>query len=212
MAIQAPGTERPVVTVYPPELPDAQILQEAIRKSISTSPKAFLKSIEDVDSSTPDYWEKEIDSATWTVIQRGEDVVGIAVARWPDLDMRGDIDQASARYIESVWIDPELRRCHLGERLMRFLFEVEYTKSPDVSQFLLWVFKGNKPAIRLYKRMGFKRAGRQKLPDGSGRIELRYKYSLVPNAAERAAAADARQKDLDEHGLIYRVLGDRETA
>jgi ribosomal protein S18 acetylase RimI-like enzyme len=212
MAIRALGTERPVGTAYEPKLPDAQILEQAIRLSIFTSPRAFLKTIEDVDNSDPDYWEKEISSATWVVIQRDKEVVGVAVARWPDLDTRWNVDQASARYIESVWIDPELRGSHLAERLVRFLFEVEYAKSPDVRQFLLWVFRKNKPAIRLYRRMGFKYVGKQALPDGSGRIELRYKYSFKPDAAKREAAAVARQQDLEKHGVIYRVLGDGETS
>lgn len=210
MANHAAGAEGPVGTGLKRD--DAQILADAIRKSISTSPEAFLKTIEDIDNKACDYWQKEIDSSTWAVLQRGDEVVGIAVARWPDLEMDRDIDRTEARFIESVWVAPELRGSHLGERLVRFLFEVECAKSPGVRRFLLWVFDKNSPAIRLYKRMGFTYVGRQDLPGGSGRTELRYEYLLEPEAADMKAAADKRQDDLREYGVIYRVLGDGETS
>lgn len=212
MAIGAPETEGLAGTAYQSELPDAQILRRAIRKSIHTSSEAFLKTVEEVDNCGIDYWEQEIVSATCAVIQRGEDVVGVAVARQPDPEKNPGIDPPSTRFIESVWIDPELRGSHLGERLVRFLFAVEYAKSPGIRQFLLWVFEKNVSAIRLYQRMGFVYDFEQTLPDGSGRIEFRYRYSLKPDAAVMAAAAEARQQDLDMHGMVYRVLGDRETS
>jgi hypothetical protein len=78
---------------------------------------------------------------------------------------------------------------------------------------LLWVFEKNVPAIRLYERMGFGYDEIwQKLSDGSGRIELRYRYPWNPDLAAMAADAEARQQDLDGYGVIYRVLGDRETS
>jgi ribosomal protein S18 acetylase RimI-like enzyme len=212
MAIHVPKTEALAGTAYQPELLDAQILQRTIRKSIYTSSEAFLKTVEEVDNCGTGYWEQEIASSTWAVIQRGEDVIGVAVARRPDPEKNPDVDPPSTRFIESVWIDPELRGSHLGERLVRFLFAVEYAKSPGIREFLLWVFEKNVSAIRLYQRMGFVYDIEQKLPDGSGRIELRYRYSLKPDAAPVAAAAESRQQGPDIHGLIYRVLGDRETS
>ncbi len=195
-------------TGHQAELLDTEILQRAIRESILTSPEAFLKTIEDVDSRAVGYWQKEIDISTWAVIQRGDEVVGIAVARWPDLEMDRNIDRARARFIESVWIAPGYRGGHLGERLIRFLFEAECAKSPDVRQFMLWVLAKNRRAIRLYKRMKFRYVERQVLPDGSGRIELRYEYRLKPGARVMKAAAKARQNDLRKRDMTYRVLGE----
>ena len=91
---------------------------------------------------------------------------------------------------------------------MRFLFEVEHAKSPGIGRFLLWVFDKNEYAIRLYKRMGFRRVARQDVPDGSGRIELRYEYWLEPDARGIQAARAARRDDLRTYGLVYRVLGE----
>lgn len=212
MAIGAAETEGLAGTADHSELTDAQILRRAIRKSIHTSPEAFLKTVEEVDNCGAGYWKQEIVSATWAVIQQGEDVVGVAVAKQPNPKKDRDIDPSSTRFIESVWIDPDLRGSQLGERLVRFLFAVECARSPDIRQFLLWVFEKNDSAIQLYRRMGFVYDTEQELPDGSGRIECRYRYSLKSDAAVMAAVTEPRQQDLDDvQGLIYRVLGDRET-
>ncbi len=208
MANHASGAAGLSGTGHQAKLPDAQILKQAIRESISTSPEAFLKTIEDVDNREPGYWQKEINTSTWAVIQRGDEVVGIAVARYPDLEMDRNIDPTRVRFIESVWIAPGLRGGHLGERLIRFLFEVECAKSPDIRQFMLWVLAKNRRAIRLYKRMKFRYVERQVLPDGSGRIELRYEYQLKLGARVMKVAAKARQNDRSKHDLVYRVLGE----
>lgn len=208
MADKASGADDPVGAEPLHGLRDAQMLKEAMHEATSTSPEAFLMTIDDIKAKEADYWEREISSSTWAVIQKGDKVVGFAVARWPDGEMDRDVDPAAARFIESVWIHPKLRRQRLAEQLVRFLFEVERAKSPGIRQFLLWVFDKNDKAIRLYERMGFRRVGRQKLDDQSGREELRYEYRLEPDARRMQAALAARLDDLRTSGLVYRVLGE----
>jgi ribosomal protein S18 acetylase RimI-like enzyme len=193
-----------------PKFRDARILKKAIRESILTSPGSFLKTVADVDTMSADLWDKEVDTYTWAVIQQFGNVVGIAVARWPDKDIDHNIDEFSARFIESVWIAPILRGSHLGERLVNYLIEEERKRHPAVSHFMLWVFKDNKRAIRLYRRMHFKRVGKHALEDH--RIELRYEYVLRDmshkNAVRRSRAnAVARERDQRLYGITYRVLG-----
>jgi ribosomal protein S18 acetylase RimI-like enzyme len=208
MANQASGAEDPVAAKPLPGVRDAQMLKEAMHEAISESPEAFLMTTDDLKAKEPDYWEMEVRSSTWAVIQEADKVVGFAVARSPDGEKDRDVDPAAARFIESVWIHPDLRRQRLAERLVRFLFEVEHAQSPSVRRFLLWVFDKNKYAIRLYKRMGFRHVGRQKLDDQSGREELRYEYRLEPDAGRVQAALAARQDDQRKYGLVYRVLGE----
>jgi ribosomal protein S18 acetylase RimI-like enzyme len=214
MTNHAPGAENSAETGHRPALRDAQILQKAIRESISTSPEAFLKTVDDVDETSIDYWEKEIDTSTWAVIQRGEEVVGIAVARWPDREMDTGIDPTMARFIESVWITPELRGSRIGERLVRFLFEVECKKNPGIRQFLLWVFDNNHRAIRLYERMGFFYTGMKNYDIRGGRTELRFQYRLtfdnavVVKATETVVTEAARRADLRQFDVRYRILGE----
>jgi ribosomal protein S18 acetylase RimI-like enzyme len=208
MADQASGAEDPVDAQPQPRIRDAEILEKAMRAALSTSPEAFLTTMDDLDHKEADYWESEISSATWAVIQRGDKVVGFAVARWPHHEMDRDVDPAAARFIESVWIDPKLRGKRMAERLVRFLFEVERAKNPSVCRFMLWVFDKNQRAIRLYKRMGFTYVARQELDDESGRMELRYEYRLEPDALGAEDALAVRQDDLSNDGLVYRVLGE----
>ena len=187
---------------------DARILQRAMRKSIDISPDAFLKTVDDVDKKPIGYWMNEIRSSTWAVIERGDEVLGIAAAKWPDREI--DIeDQSTARFIESVWIAPELRGHRMGERLVRYLFEVECRKNPDIRQFLLWVLDENHPARRLYRRMGFKYTA-VKQWHHPGMTELKYRLtfgSVVVKAIETAMNEAARRADLREFGVRYRILG-----
>jgi ribosomal protein S18 acetylase RimI-like enzyme len=197
----------PVETESRPESKDARILKEAVRESILTSPGSFLKTVADVDTTSVGYWDKEIKTSTWVVIQQLDEVVGIAVARWPNKEIDRDIDQVKARFIESVWIAPRFRRSRMGERLVNYLIDVESEQFPSVSQFMLWVFEDNKHAIRLYKRMRFNRVDEHALENG--RIELRYEYALPEPSARRAARKAneaARERDLLQHGVTYRVL------
>jgi ribosomal protein S18 acetylase RimI-like enzyme len=190
---------------------DAQTLQQAIRKSVATSPEAFLKTVEDVDGMTIDYWEKDIGDATWAIIERDDkQVVGIAVSRLPHREMDSDIDPDRARFIESVWIDQELRGNKLGERLVRFLFEAECNKNPEIEHFYLWVFEENQRAIHLYQRMKFVSTGMSQRLNLVGRTEIKYRLTLdtaVVKATETAVNEAARRKDQEDFGVTYRVLG-----
>lgn len=187
-----------------PESSDAQTLKMAVHSALFTSPEAFLMTIEELNDKEKEvgYWEKEVRSSTWVVIKRVDEVVGVAVARWPD---PRDGDPATERYIESVWIDPKLRGQHLAEQLIKFLFEVECDKSPYVGQFSLWVFDKNEYAKRLYKRMGFEYAGQQYARNGCK--ELRYEYRLELGIGGTSAAASTQLDAPRNSDLIYRVLG-----
>lgn len=209
MTSHAYWAARLFVARHQPALRDAELLQGAIRKSISTSPEAFLKTVDDVDNKSMDYWEKEIDSSTWVVIQRRKEVVGIAVSRWPDYEMDRDVDPATTRFIESVWINPKLRHHGMGERLVRYLIEVECKKYADVKQFLLCVFKENDRAIGLYERIGFTHEHEQQVT--RGKTELRIEYLMKLDTAAKPTGAGinqaGRQDDLRQFGVAYRILG-----
>ncbi len=84
---------------------DAETLYYAMRKAVSTSPDSFLKTVKDVDAESEDYWINEIMSSKWAVAQRGGEVVGVAASKRPHPGMDRE-DPATARYIESVWVDP----------------------------------------------------------------------------------------------------------
>ena len=103
----------------------------------------------------------------------------------------------------------------MGERLVRFLFEVE-CKNSEIKQFLLWVFDKNHRAIRLYERMGFVYTGIKNHNIRGDGTELQFQYQLtfdtaVVKATETVVDEAARRADLREFDVRYRILGE-ETA
>lgn len=206
------GTESPTESSASLELVrDAQILHDTVREAVRTSPHAFLRTVSDVDAKSLDYWIDEIQSSTWAVAQRDGEVVGVAAGKHPDPD-KDEEDQLTSRYIESVWISPELRGHRLGERLIKYLLEAEYRKNQYIKQFLLWVFTTNSSAISLYRHMGFVR-----MPEEHKGIRTQIKYRLdfdceVYAAVGLAVNEAVRRQDQRQYGVTYRVLGEKDSA
>jgi ribosomal protein S18 acetylase RimI-like enzyme len=189
---------------------ESKKLQDAVREAVRTSPDSFLNTLNDVEAKGPDFWIDEIRRSTWTVVERGEEVVGITAGTRPD-PAKDREDPATARYIESVWIAPKLRGLRLGERLINFLLEVEYRRNQRIRQFLLWVFRSNWSAIKLYDHMGFRPTG--ECNDGI-RPEIKYQLDLnrEAHAARVLANESARLQDRWRYGVTYRVLGEEDSA
>jgi ribosomal protein S18 acetylase RimI-like enzyme len=205
------GTESPVEISTEPEQRDAKILREAVREAIRTSPGSFLKTVEDVDAKAQDYWIYEIQSSTWIVAEWGEEIVGVAAAKRPDPDKDSE-DGATTRYIESIWIAPNLRHRGRGHELIGHLLEAEYRKNPLVRRFLLWVFTTNSSAIRLYKHMGFVSTGEE---NKGFRPEIKYRLDFDDQVylAVRLAVNDAaRRLDKQQYEVTYRVLGNKDST
>src|ERR1700745_3286507 len=98
MVNHASGGEDPRRGGLPSDPRDVRVLEQALREATSPSPEAFLKTMEDIENRAPDYWQKEIDSATWVVIENDEgDPVGVAAARVPDLEMDSGINRPDTR-------------------------------------------------------------------------------------------------------------------
>jgi len=187
---------------------DAVILHDAMREAVRTSPDSFLKTVEDIDAESLDYWIDEIRSSTWVVAQRGDEVVGVVAAKRPDPD-HDDEDQETSRYIESVWIAPDLRGHRLGKRLIKCLLEAEYRKSKHIKQVLLWVFTTNSAAIKLYRNMGFVRTPRK---NEGIKTEIEYRRDFNRKVYAAIGLAVARWHDKLRYGVTYRELGNGDSA
>jgi ribosomal protein S18 acetylase RimI-like enzyme len=118
--------------VYPAELTagsaiqrDARKLQWAVRESVSSSPEAFLAHINDIDAKSASDWIDEIRLSTWAIVERDDEILGIAAAKRPDRDEDKDVNQSTARFIESVWIAGAMRRRGIGRRLVEYLIDIE---------------------------------------------------------------------------------------
>jgi ribosomal protein S18 acetylase RimI-like enzyme len=184
---------------------DADILRDAMRDAVGTSPGSFLRTVADVDAEPPEYWANEIRSSKWAVAQHGGQVVGIAAGKRPNPAMDSE-DPATARYIESVWIAPGLRRRRLGERLIKYLLTAEYLDNHFIRQFLLWVYVTNEPAMRLYEHIGF--VPTREINVGT-RTEIKYCLDFSPELHTTIGllAQGTRRQDLLSRAVTYRVLG-----
>lgn len=183
---------------------DWGLLRDTILKSIATSPGAFLATADELKAESPEYWEERLKSSTWAVVQRGNEILGIAAAKPPS-----DTDRYALRekacFIESVWVDPSLRRKGVGERLVTYL--IEQQRSARIHKFYLWVFDYNSPAIRLYDRMDFKRTGR------ASRLLRRFEIQFVRAFDSDVVDEDElkqndadRERDQEAFGISYRLL------
>jgi ribosomal protein S18 acetylase RimI-like enzyme len=184
---------------------DAEILYYAMREAVRTSPGSFLRTVQDVDAEPPDYWVNEVRSAKWAVAQRGGKVVGVAASKHPDPGMDQE-DPATARYIESVWVTPGLRRRRLGERLIKYLLTAEYWSNQSIKLFVLWVYASNAAAMRLYEHIGF-----VKTPESNvgARTEIKYRLEFNPEVHTTISLGPSGARRLDQlhRGVTYRVLG-----
>lgn len=191
----------------------AKLLQDAVRKAVLTSPDSFFKTVADVDAKAQDYWVGEIRSSTWVVAEQDGHAVGVAASKLPDRSKDKE-DPRNSRYIESVWIAPNLRGHRLGERLITYLMTAELRKNPNVKQFVLWVFASNSSAINLYKYMNFYQTEEsQEGPD----FRTEIKYRLETNLETCAAVWETADKDTLsgsklKYGVTYRVIGEGDSA
>jgi ribosomal protein S18 acetylase RimI-like enzyme len=176
-----------------------------MREAVSTSPGSFLKTVADVDAEPPDYWVNEVRSSKWAVAQSGGEVVGVAASKLPDPGMDRE-DPATARYIESVWVAPGLRRKRLGERLIKYLLTTEYWNNLHITQFVLWVYATNASAMRLYEHIGFIRTPERNV---GARTEIKYRLDFNPEVHTTIGltANGAQRHDQLHRGVTYRLLG-----
>jgi ribosomal protein S18 acetylase RimI-like enzyme len=191
---------------------DAPRLQAAMRAAVSTSPEAFFTTLADLDARPAACWEREIRTSSWAVLEAGDAVVGIAAAKRPDPVADSGHDPARARFIESVWIDPGLRRQGLGEWLVSYLIETQ--RGRGIDWFLLWVFPANLGAIQFYERLGFTKTGQLKPytrdEQGSWGLEVQYGRQFGSpdvNDAPRPASRAARWRDGPGLRVGCRLLG-----
>lgn len=187
---------------------DADILRSAMRDAVGTSPGSFMRTVADIDAEPPEYWADEVRSSKWAVAQHGGRVVGIAAGKRPDPRLDSE-DPATARYIESVWIAPGLRRRRLGERLVKYLLTAEYLDNHFIRQFLLWVYTTNAPAMRLYEHIGF--VPTREVNVGP-KTEIKYRLDFNPELHTTIGLLvhGVHRPDLSYRGVTYRVLGQSE--
>ena len=96
--------------------------------------------------------------------------------RW--IGCAGAVVEGGAPYVISMWVNPAERGRRIGVGLMRAV--VGWAIEGGHRRLLLWVTAGNRPALKLYERLGFQRTGRsQPLPHTPSVLELEYVADLA---------------------------------
>ena len=180
--------------------------------AVSTSPDAFLATEESLLRKSSSDWATDLRKSIWVVAEQNSKVVGLAAAKRPYGEDSWEYDETSARFIESVWIEPSIRRRGLGGRVVSYLIEQQRLRDPKVEQFYLWVFEDNIPAIALYEQMGFKPTGRSSTPEGRTVPEIQYRLLFDSSVSEEAELTANKATPLlgwANYRLRYRVLGSK---
>ena len=160
-----------------------------------------MTKLSEVIDKDPEFWQEELRSAKWAVVQRGQQTLGIAAAK-PSADEDVYAARGSACFIESVWIHPDWRNNGMGQRLVTYL--IDQQRQVGIQEFYLWVLKRNGSAKEFYRyRMGFKETGRE---SDHPETQLSREFdSNVVDEEELERHQSARAVDT-EKGITYRLL------
>jgi ribosomal protein S18 acetylase RimI-like enzyme len=124
-------------------------------RSLRDSPGAFGSSHEREAALELEAWRERTealardDDRALFVAEQGGVLVGCGGVVVP-------VAESSAE-VFAMWVAPEARRRGVGERLLRAL--VAFATSRRARTIRLLVLPGNEPALRLYRRFGFRETG-----------------------------------------------------
>jgi GNAT superfamily N-acetyltransferase len=132
---------------------DATALRALRLRALADAPAAFASSLSDEAARPDSYWSELTQDAVVFVAVEGQAWVGMAATRWFDRE-QGVVQ------LWGMWVDPAVRRCGLGERLVS---EVDRWAGENGARALrLGVIEGVADAEAFYRRLGFARTGETK--------------------------------------------------
>lgn len=146
-------------------------LRDIRLRALLDAPDAFGSTWDEVSRRPPESWTAQLTAMTTLV----------AVIEGPDgpLDVglvRGDRDDEgrNIRWLVSMWVAPEARRCGVGSALISTL--IDWARTQGVEALRLDVGEHNEGAAALYRKHGFVPTGvRDTLPPPRSHItEVQY--------------------------------------
>ena len=146
--------------------------------ALADTPSAFGSTLAAEAAYPPDRWQERaqaaeagVDSVTFFALD-GSSVVGLVGGyREP-----GAADEAVE--LVSMWVAPSHRGTGTGHRLVEAV--VDWARSVGAAGINLWVTRGNDPAERLYRSLGFEPTGDvAPLPSDPCKDELRMARRFV---------------------------------
>jgi GNAT superfamily N-acetyltransferase len=128
--------------------------------ALREAPHAFTSTFEKEAATGEENWRYRLGVWTFFIAEVEGQAGGIVGA--------GAGELAGSAVLISLWVDPAFRGKGVGSALVGAV--VGWARSQRYGRVLLWVTEVNKPAERLYERLGFLRTGRMSevRPGGPG--------------------------------------------
>ena len=140
-------------------------LVKAIRlKSLETEREAFASIYEEALNYDDSFWENWISNNIILLALVGRKAVGIIRAALED----EDVEKGTA-FIASFYVNRNYRGKGVGMKLMNKLLR-ELKKYDTINAARLWVGEAQKPAIELYKKLGFEKVGEEERKDSDKKV------------------------------------------
>jgi ribosomal protein S18 acetylase RimI-like enzyme len=134
------------------------LFRELRLRALADSPDAFARRFVDEQAQPDAHWIRLTESVTvpggqiMLLAEEGGRSFGLVFGLL-------DKEQPKTGHVGGMWVEPEARGRGAGQALLRAA--IEWARARELERLELWVTEGNRPAIRLYERMGFTATGRR---------------------------------------------------
>lgn len=125
-------------------------------EAVENSPQSFLATAEETNNETQAEWKNKIENMFFAIDEK-DNLVGMVGCYQEKLTKQKHIAN-----IVSFYINPNFRRQGLGRELIKTAIDFAKTKK-EIEKVQLGVITTQKPAIELYKSIGFVIIGEQKM-------------------------------------------------
>ncbi|HVS49223.1 MAG TPA: GNAT family N-acetyltransferase [Candidatus Dormibacteraeota bacterium] len=129
---------------------DWKVFREVRLAALREAPYAFGSTYEGEAGASEESWRNRLRDRTRFVAIVDGQVVGTVAA--------GTGEFTGAAALTALWVDPRFRGQGVGTALIDAV--MEWARSEQFDQVLLWVTEVNETAARLYEHHGFTRTGR----------------------------------------------------
>jgi len=144
---------------------DLALVRRLRLQALADSPQAFDATLAEESAFTAEDWRRFIGQGVLFVVDHDGERCGMA------LGVRHGVDP-SARFLVSVWVDPEARGTGAAERLVREV--MAWAEADGATRLFLHVGCDNLRARRCYARLGFRSTGHEvmRLRDAAIEVEM----------------------------------------
>jgi GNAT superfamily N-acetyltransferase len=132
------------------------LFRELRLRALADSPDAFARRFVDEQAQPDAHWLRLTESVTMP----GGQVMLVAEDEGRPLGLAFglfDKERPQTGHVGGMWVEPGSRGKGAGQALLSAA--IEWARARRLERLILWVTEGNRPATRLYERLGFADTG-----------------------------------------------------